>query len=340
MSRSNKSGDDDLSTPLLIRGFLGGFLMGLANLVPGISGGTMLLATGIYDRFISAVSQVTTLRFRIASIVLLAVIVIGAGCAIVAGADVLGTLVHERRWIMFSLFIGLTLGGVPLLVSMIKPFSSGAIIGCFFGIAAMALLAMFDLDGGAVESMEPNWIMLLIAGAAGGATMVLPGVSGSYILLVLGQYLVILSAISAMKDGIRGDADLSDPIAILVPVAIGAVIGVVLVSNIMQWFLANARKATLGVLMGFLLGAVLGLWPFHAHLESDILMTEMGLTLENIKELKPRDWPVRQFSPSGLQLLAAMGLIVLGFIISLGITMLGKETGSNQDDDAAELTQS
>ena len=84
MSRSNKSGDDDLSTPLLIRGFLGGFLMGLANLVPGISGGTMLLATGIYDRFISAVSQVTTLRFRIASIALLAVIVIGAGCAIVA----------------------------------------------------------------------------------------------------------------------------------------------------------------------------------------------------------------------------------------------------------------
>ena len=74
----------------------------------------------------------------------------------------------------------------------------------------------------------------------------------------------------------------------------------------MQWFLANARKATLGVLMGFLLGAVLGLWPFHAPLESDILMTEMGLTLENIKELKPRDWPVRQFSPSGLQLLAAM----------------------------------
>ena len=339
MSRSNKSGDDDLSTPLLIRGFLGGFLMGLANLVPGISGGTMLLATGIYDRFISAVSQVTTLRFRIASIVLLAVIVIGAGCAIVAGADVLGTLVHERRWIMFSLFIGLTLGGVPLLVSMIKPFSSGAIIGCFFGIAAMALLAMFDLDGGAVESMEPNWIMLLIAGAAGGdhgpawrVRELHPSGPRSVPGHPVGH--------RAMKDGIRGDADLSDPIAILVPVAIGAVIGVVLVSNIMQWFLANARKATLGVLMGFLLGAVLGLWPFHAPLESDILMTEVGLTLENIKELKPRDWPVRQFSPSGLQLLAAMGLIVLGFIISLGITMLGKETGSNQDDDAAELTQS
>jgi len=329
-NRSNQSKEDRLSTPLLTRSFLGGFLMGLANLVPGISGGTMLLATGIYDRFISAVSQLTTFRFRMSSIILLVVIVIGAGCAILAGADVLGTLVHEKRWIMFSLFIGLTLGGVPLLASMIKPFSSGAILGCLLGIAAMALLAMFDLDGGAVESMEPNWIMLLIAGAAGGATMVLPGVSGSYILLVLGQYLVILSAISAMKDGIKGDGDLSDPIAILVPVAIGAVIGIVLVSNIMQWFLANARKVTLGVLMGFLLGAVLGLWPFHAPLGTDILMAEMGFSLETIQQLKPRDWPVRQFSPSNQQLLGSLGLIVLGFLISLGITMLGKDAKSSR----------
>tara|TARA_Y100000589_G_scaffold58788_1_gene49320 strand:- start:162 stop:1100 length:939 start_codon:yes stop_codon:yes gene_type:complete len=311
--------------------------MGLANLVPGISGGTMLLATGIYDRFISAVSQVTTFRFRLPSIILLGVIVIGAGFAIITGADVLGTLVHEKRWIMFSLFIGLTLGGVPLLASMIKPFNSSAIVGCFMGILLMAMLAMFDLEGRAVESVEANWIMLMIAGAAGGATMVLPGVSGSYILLVLGQYLVILSAISALKSGVQGDGEMSEAIAILIPVGIGAIIGVVVVSNVMQWFLANARKVTLGVLMGFLLGAVLGLWPFHAPLETDVLMTEMGLTIENIEQLKPRDWPVAQFAPSSQQLLGAFGLIVLGFIISLGITMLGKEKKSTRSADAAEL---
>ena len=322
---TNQPEKDDLSPPLLIRSFLGGFLMGLANLVPGISGGTMLLATGIYGRFISAVSQVTTFRFRLPSIILLGVIVIGAGCAIIAGADVLGTLVHEQRWIMFSLFIGLTLGGVPLLVKMIQPFTPGAILGCIIGIMLMAMLAMFDLEGTAVESVEANWIMLLIAGAAGGATMVLPGVSGSYILLVLGQYLVILSAITAMKDGIKGDGEMSEAIAILIPVGIGAIIGVVVVSNVMQWFLANARKVTLGVLMGFLLGAVLGLWPFHAPLESEVLMTEMGLTIENIEQLKPRDWPVGQFTPSSQQLLGAFGLMLVGFVISLGITMLGKD---------------
>ena len=311
--------------------------MGLANLVPGISGGTMLLATGIYDRFISAVSQVTTLRFRLPSIIILCVIVLGAGCAIIAGADILGNLVHEKRWIMFSLFIGLTLGGVPLLIDMIKPFNSSAIVGCLLGILAMLALAMFDLEGGTAEAVKPDWIMLFIAGVAGGATMVLPGVSGSYILLVLGQYLVILSAISAMKSGIKGDGDLSDAITILLPVAIGAVVGVVVVSNGMQWFLANARKVTLGVLMGFLLGAVLGLWPFHAPLETDILMTEMGLSLENIQQLKPRDWPVGQFTPSTQQLLGAFGLIVLGFCISMGITMLGKDKTSKQGPEPTGL---
>lgn len=336
-NQSRSCDRDALSSPLLIRSFLGGFLMGLANLVPGISGGTMLLATGIYDRFITAVSQLTTFRFRIPSIILLGIIVVGAGFAVIAGADVLGTLVHEQRWIMFSLFIGLTLGGVPLLASMIKPFNSSAIFGCMLGIILMALIAMFDLDGTATENVESNWIMLFIAGAAGGATMVLPGVSGSYILLVLGQYLVILSAISALKSGLQDDGNISEAIGILTPVAIGAIVGVVAVSNIMQWFLANARKATLGVLMGFLLGAVLGLWPFHAPLDNAQLMAEMDLSLEEIETLKPRDWPVDQFTPTSGQVLGAIGLIILGFVVSLGITMLGKDRNSASESQTSSL---
>ena len=310
----------------MIRGFLGGFLMGLANLVPGISGGTMLLATGIYDRFIAAVSQVTTFRFRLDSIVLLGIIIIGGGFAIILGAETLGSLVHEQRWIMFSLFIGLTLGGVPLLWSMIQPFNLPAIIGCLAGIGAMGLLAFVDL--GQSEPGEYSFIMLLIAGAAGGATMVLPGVSGSYLLLVLGQYLVILSAISGLKDALGGDGQLSEPMAILIPVAIGAAVGIVAVSNIMQWFLQHARTTTLGVLMGFLLGAVLGLWPFHAPVDQSILMTDYaqyGLLAEQVEDLKPRDWPTAAFSPTGGQGLAAIGLVILGFGISLAISMLGRE---------------
>ena len=320
------------SLALMARSFLGGFLMGLANLVPGISGGTMLLATGIYDRFIAAVSQVTTFRFRMDSILLLVVIIIGGGCAIVLGAETLGSLVHEQRWIMFSLFIGLTLGGVPLLWSMIRPISTSAILGCIAGIAAMALLTLVDL--GQSDSGESSFIMLLIAGAAGGATMVLPGVSGSYLLLVLGQYLVILSAISGLKDAIGGEGSMEEPFTILLPVGIGAVIGIVVVSNVMQWFLQHVRITTLGVLMGFLLGAVLGLWPFHAPVQETLLATEYGMSPEQIENLKPRDWPVAGFTPTAGQALSAIGLAVLGFLISLGISMLGRETDSTPSNPA------
>ena len=319
-----------LSPSLVLRSFLGGGLMGLANLVPGISGGTMLLATGIYDRFISAVSQVTTLRFRFPSIALLVIIACGGGIALVLGAETIGTLVHEKQWIMFSLFIGLTLGGVPLLCNMLRPMTPSAAIGCLVGLAAMAVLAWVNPGRGDPVSTDPNWVMLLIAGAAGGATMVLPGISGSYLLLVLGQYMVILSAIAALKDGFRSGGETGDAISILIPVAIGAALGVVVVSNLMQWLLQNLRKATLGVLLGFLLGAILGLWPYTAPKGREALLTEHQLTEEQIEALKPRDWPRAQFDPSAGQIAGGIGLVLVGFGISLTISMMGREQSADE----------
>ena len=105
----------------------------------------------------------------------------------------------------------------------------------------------------------------------------------------------------------------------------GAVVGIVVVSNVMQWFLQHARITTLGVLMGFLLGAVLGLWPFHAPVEEAVLLADHGMSPEQIENLKPRDWPVAGFEPSNGQALAAVGLVFLGFLISLGISMLGRD---------------
>ena len=93
---------------LVVRSSLGGVLMGLANLVPGISGGTMLLAAGVYPAFIEAIAEVTTLRFRLRSVILLGTVVAAAGLAILLLAGLVRTLVIEQRWVMFSLFIGLT----------------------------------------------------------------------------------------------------------------------------------------------------------------------------------------------------------------------------------------
>ncbi len=126
---------------LIIRGSIGGCLMGLANLVPGISGGTMLLAAGVYPGFISAIAEVTTFRFRIRSLILLASVVASAALAILLLAGSVKDLVVDYRWIMYSLFIGLTLGGIPLVSRMARPFSTSVLLGAAGGFAVMLVMA-------------------------------------------------------------------------------------------------------------------------------------------------------------------------------------------------------
>ena len=199
--------------------------MGLANLVPGISGGTMLLVSGVYRLFIEGIAEVTTLRFRLPTVVMLATIGGSAAVAIVTLAGVVKGLVVDHRWVMYSLFIGLTLGGVPVLWRLLRPLSASAAAGATGGVAVMAAMAWLQ-PGGPTESGDTNAMMLVLAGVAGASAMILPGVSGSYLLLILGQYLTILGAIEGLKTGLLGpggfDAPaLTGPMSVLVPLGIG-----------------------------------------------------------------------------------------------------------------------
>ena len=114
--------DPTATMPLSVLGFrgaVGGVLMGLANLVPGISGGTMLLAVGVYPGFITAIAEVTTLKLRPRPVVLLTAVAGTMVLSILLCAGLMRTLVIEQRWVMYSLFIGFTLGGVPLVLKLV-----------------------------------------------------------------------------------------------------------------------------------------------------------------------------------------------------------------------------
>jgi putative membrane protein len=136
---------DDLPNGILAtRSLFGGLLMGLANLVPGISGGTMLLVAGVYTNFIESLSELTRLRFKFRSLLVIGCIACAAGLGILLFAGAIKSLVVDHRWIMYSLFIGLTLGGLPVVWQLAKPATPSLIFAAMMAFAAMVGLAVLQ----------------------------------------------------------------------------------------------------------------------------------------------------------------------------------------------------
>lgn len=327
---------DDPSSPtptssLVVRGAVGGTLMGLANLVPGISGGTMLLAAGVYPRFVQAIAEVTTLKFRRESMVLLGSVVAFALVAIVLLAGVVKGFVVDHRWVAYSVFIGLTLGGVPVVWGLVKDRGPALWLGAAAGFVAMAALALSQSGGtSSAATADAGFLMMFVAGVAGASAMILPGISGGYLLLVLGVYVAILTGIDEVKLALKAGSvsALMDPVlSVVLPVGLGVVVGVVVVSNLIRWLLDKYELATLGVLLGLLVGAVVGLWPFQHGVAPEVGDTIKGrvVTVHSLAEIKPDDYPTEYFTPSGGQIGGALGLILLGFAATMGVARLGRE---------------
>lgn len=310
--------------------------MGLANLVPGISGGTMLLAAGIYPQFIASIAEVTTLSFRRRSMVLLAAVVLSAALAILLLAGTVKSLVVSHRWIMYSLFIGLTLGGVPVVWKMIRRQTAAVWTGAAAGFLAMAALAILQSSGsGTEQSGIGGWVMLFVAGLAGASAMILPGVSGGYLLLVLGQYVPILTGIDQFKEALKA-LDMGRMfevgLQVILPVGLGVVAGVVLVSNLLRWLLRHTKNATMGALLGLLIGAVVGLWPFQEGVEPELGSSFKGqeMTNERLAELDPADYPTERFAARPGQVAGSVALVAAGFVCTSLVARFGVRGGEEK----------
>ena len=259
-----------------MRSAIGGILMGLANLVPGVSGGTMILVMGLYDEFIGSIADVTRFRFTKRNISFLLIVGCAAIAAIATLAGTLSRAVTLHRSAMFALFIGLTLGGVPRLIKMLKGFTASAGAALILGLAIMVTIAATKADppdrdavkqavAGGEFRVEPDYATDVAAGVLGMSAMVLPGVSGAYMVLILGRYETILASIAVAKEYAISYGGIGNPMVflrVLIPVGVGSVLALVLLSNFLKWMLNRHEKATLGLLLGILLGSVVGIWPF------------------------------------------------------------------------------
>ena len=311
-----------------LRCILGGVLMGLANLVPGISGGTMLLAVGIYRMMIEAIADLASFRSPLRSGVVLVLVILPALLAIVLLSGFAGRFVLESRWIAYSLFIGLTLGGIPVLVRSIGGITPIGWLGCLIGLLIMAFLASSEGDTSSGLGSS-GVLMLVIAGICAGAAMLLPGLSGSYVLLVLGQYVVVLSAIDESRAALteRAWPELFTAMGTIVPVGLGVIVGIALVGVVVRWCLSNLRQLTLGILLGLLVGALFGLWPFKQPVLPEIGSLVRGVEIVSIEQaeaIKTKYWPTVGFTPTAFQMAGSCAWILLGFAVSGAIGCLGK----------------
>lgn len=311
--------------------------MGLANLVPGISGGTMLVACGIYTLFIDAVSDATRLRFNRRMILTLGCVVLGAAIAIGGLASMIHWALVNHRWVMFSIFIGLTLGGVPILWAMAKPIKRDTWAGVAIGAILMGGLVALQELGGAGSGLSGPF-GLVLGGAAAASAMILPGVSGAFLLLLLGQYEPIIGAIkgsvNALKDG--DISTLMDQMGVVIPVGIGVLLGVAIVSNLLRWVLHHYERLTLGVLLGLIMAAPAGLYPFREGVMPQVGDTIKGelVTEENLVEMQAadnaKDWAQESFKPTTMQIVGAQLLIIGGFATTIGIARLGKPKANDR----------
>jgi putative membrane protein len=263
-------------------------------------------------------------------LIILGSVLVAAALAILSGAGPVKSLVVHHRWIMYSLFIGLTLGGVPLVWRMLEKPGRSMWIGLAAGFLIMAVMAVLPLTGIASHSGNANFAMLFVAGLAGASAMILPGISGGYLLLLLGQYVPILSAIDRFKEALeRGDLTAVFRIGLFegLPVAVGVVLGVVCVSNLLRVLLERFKAATLGVLLGLLLGSVIGLWPFQQGVrpEAGDFFKGRIVTTEVLVELEPEDYPTRFFHPAGMQIGTSLLILLAGFGVTTAISRLGRD---------------
>ena len=219
---------------------LKGCVMGIANVIPGVSGGTMAVSMGIYDKLIMALTHL----FKEFKKSFVTVLPIGIGMVI----GILG-LSRLIEW-MFGIipvqtnlfFIGLILGGLPMMIKEVKgkKVNAGCVVGFIFFFLLVVGLALLDGIKGTDADLSFSILTelkLFGVGVVAAATMVIPGVSGSMMLVLMGYYEPVISAINSTVDALRAmDMDgLMSGILILAPLGIGVVVGIFAIAKIIEW---------------------------------------------------------------------------------------------------------
>lgn len=234
--------------------------MGICELIPGVSSGTMALLLGIYDQFLGAVSRVVSKHWKKAVIFLIP-LVLGMGLAILSMSSLIDYLLRNHMIPVHWFFVGLILGVAPMMLRISNykvEFKVPHYIVIIIAVAGIFFLGMARREEVPIEEISitaPLLIKLFFSGMLGSATMLLPGISGSLVLLLLGSYSVIiysLSELTSLNFGV---------LPVLVSAGLGIVAGLLVASRIIQYMLRHYTYLTYALILGLVLGSVFAIYP-------------------------------------------------------------------------------
>lgn len=237
-----------------ITNVLKGIVIGIANAIPGVSGGTMMVIMKVFDRLLGAVSL--NLKKLKENFWFLFTIIIGMGIGVILSAKVLN-ICFENFYVQTQFFfMGVVLGSLPMIYKEatkdkklaplhILPFAIG--LGVIIGVTIISS----SISGVSVytELSTTTFIYLVIISLVAAAAMIMPGLSGSLVLLILGGYQTVIQAVDEMN------------IPILIPVAIGVILGIVLCAKLITICLKKWQRGTYAVILGLIVGSFYAIWP-------------------------------------------------------------------------------
>ena len=267
-----------------IKLFFKGVFMGIADAIPGVSGGTIALLLGIYEELISTISGlnfslITKLKnngfksfWESLNGNFLITLVLGIGISLILFVKISANLLTSHPLYVWSFFLGLILATVYVIYKLIESWNLVNIISTLLMIAFSIILTSDSLN----ISDDTNLFYILICGIIASSAMILPGISGSLILVILGVYKILVEALDNLD------------VKIISSFLVGAVIGVISFSKILKWLFKNYKSLAYSLMLGLVIGSIENIWPWNKSFSAEL---------------------------SNLDLFLSISLVILGFII-------------------------
>lgn len=294
--------------------------MGAADVVPGVSGGTIAFITGIYSRLISALKRLHPLTltliykegfvpfWRAVDGRFLLTLFAGIGLSILSLARLINHLLDSYPIPVWAFFFGLVLASILYLMRQVNAWRSPQVIAIVIGIAIAVAISIAR-----PAQLPDTWWMMMLSGFIAICAMILPGISGSFILLLMGMYNVVIRALGELN------------VVLLASFGLGCILGLISFSHLLSYLLRHFHSVVMALLTGFLIGSLNVLWPWKQVIET--MIDRHGKVIPIVqKNISPFEFTIINEQPSLLAV--ALLCMFIGFLIVFSLDWLSNSRAS------------